>query len=215
MRIKESLICGVDEAGRGPVLGPLVIAKVCIRDREMPKLTEIGVKDSKVLSSTKREEIYDKLEKSSFLDFAFISIAPSIIDKWITERKGLNALEAATISKLIKPELKKCKCQRIFVDSPSTPASFTQELERFEGKTEKVLPETKADKKRLIVGAASIIAKVVRDKKIQRMAEELGISIGSGYPSSPKTRQNLPTVLERAPQYVRQSWKTLEKLELK
>lgn len=208
---KDSLICGVDEAGRGPVLGPMVIASVCIRHQDSLKLPKWGVKDSKALTASKREEIFQKITKKA--DVRYISIPPSTIDEWVLSREGLNALEAFTLTELLTPVMKKVRS--VFVDAPSTPKSFREYIARFGLTSKKVIPEPKADKRRPVVSAASIIAKVIRDNLIKSMAEKLGFEIGSGYPSSPLTRRKLPAILKKEPDFVRKSWKTLEKLELK
>lgn len=204
------LICGIDEAGRGPVVGPLVMARVCIESLKIPKLIKMGVKDSKALSSAHRRKLHKKL--FDLCDTNFIAVPPPRIDKWVQEKEGLNALEAFTASKLLTPIQKEVKM--IFIDSPSTPKSFTNYLKKFGVNLEKVIAESKADKKRPVVSAASIIAKEVRDQRIEEITKEMGFPIGSGYPSSPKTRQALKRILKKRPQYVRRSWKTVEKLGL-
>lgn len=210
-RNQQYILCGIDEAGRGPVLGPLVMSAVSIRVFNIPKLIRMGVRDSKALSPTKRKKIYTKLMKLCNVDF--ITVEPPKIDKWILEGEGLNALEACTASKLLKPVQK--KVEKIFIDAPSTSESFTRYLEKFEVNIDKVVAEPKADKRRPVVSAASIIAKVIRDQKIQEIAKDVGFQVGSGYPSSPKTRRTLGKVLKKKPKYVRRSWKTVEKLGLK
>lgn len=207
---KDFFTCGIDEAGRGPVVGPLVISSVCIKALDIPKLIKIGVRDSKSLSSSKREAIYDKV--LDITDSRYIIISPSQIDKWVLEKEGLNALEAFTISKLLTPIME--RVNKIFIDAPSTPTSFNTYLKSFGVSSEKVVAEPKADLRRPVVGAASIVAKVIRDREIDKISQELGFSIGSGYPSSPTTLQKLPTILEKRPGYVRKSWKTLKRLGL-
>lgn len=205
------ILCGIDEAGRGPVLGPLVMSVVSIRAFNRSRLSRIGVKDSKSLSPAKRKKIYSKLMKLCEVDF--IPVPPPKIDKWVLEKEGLNALEASTASKLLTPIQK--KVEKIFIDTPSTPESFIRYLRKFDVNVDKVIAEPKADKRYPVVSAASIVAKVIRDRKIQEIAEDVGFQIGSGYPSSPKTRRSLENVLKKKPQYVRRSWKTVEKLGLK
>lgn len=210
MMVNSSLVCGIDEAGRGPVLGPLVMAIVCIKPLEPPKLIEWGVRDSKELKASERQVLDTKIKGISKVQSMCIS--PTQIDSWILDGEGLNALEAYTISRLIKTI--KDRVNRIYVDAPSSPRSFYKYLKKYGVNSRNVIPEPKADKHRPVVSAASVVAKVKRDKKIKHIANELGFSIGSGYPSSPETRNILPKILKRKPKFVRKSWKTLEKMGL-
>lgn len=210
MMADPCLVCGIDEAGRGPVLGPLVMAMVCIKPLSVPRFIEWGIRDSKELKPSERQVLYTKIKESS--NVQSLCIQPKQIDNWILDGEGLNALEAYTISKLINPIQN--RVSMIYVDSPSTPRSFHKYLKRYGVDSRKVIPEAKADKYRPVVSAASVVAKVKRDTKIQHMAKELGFAIGSGYPSSSTTRNTLPKILKKKPQFVRKSWKTLEKLDL-
>ena len=58
-----SLICGIDEAGRGPVIGPLVICGVLISEKDLPKLKALDPKDSKLLTPKKRSELEKKIKR--------------------------------------------------------------------------------------------------------------------------------------------------------
>ena len=94
------LVCGVDDAGRGSVLGPLVIAGISIEKSKIKQLVKIGVKDSKQLSPQSREKLYKQI--LSIVDgYHVAKISPRIIDKSVSKNL-LNQLEANYMAKVIK-----------------------------------------------------------------------------------------------------------------
>lgn len=206
------LILGIDDAGRGAVIGPLVIAGVLMKEEDIPKLVQLGVKDSKLLSPRRRELLAVEIKRIA-LKHSVIKLSPKDIDKVVqTGRKlhKLNRLEAQTMAKvieLLKPDI-------AYVD-----ASDVLE-ERFKKHISECLPfkveiisEHKADRKYPIVSAASIIAKVERDKEIAELKEKHG-DFGCGYPTDPKTISFLRRCLKKFgeyPDFVRKSWKPAKK----
>ena len=93
------IVCGVDDAGRGSVLGPLVIAGVSVERAKIKHLSDIGVRDSKQLSPAVRERLYKKI--INFVDDYYIArISPKIIDHSV-RRNRLNHLEAQYMAKVI------------------------------------------------------------------------------------------------------------------
>jgi ribonuclease HII len=202
------LIAGVDDAGRGSVIGPLVIAGVLMREGNLPKLVELKVKDSKLLSPRKREILAVEIKRIAE-KYSVVKLSPKEIDKVVESGRKLhklNRLEAQTMAKVIemlKPDV-------AYVD-----ASDVLE-ERFKHHILEALPiavqiisEHKADRKYPIVSAASIIAKVERDKEIADIAKKYG-EIGCGYPSDPKTMSFLKKCLKEKgeyPEFIRKSWK--------
>lgn len=151
-------ICGVDEAGRGPVIGPLVICAYCIDEKELPELLKLKVKDSKLLTPKQRASLYSKLKKLS-KDFKLAVIPAQEIDSRNAVGTNLNQLEALKIAELLdelRPDV-------VYVDSPTSPKA-----EKFAGmifeksvhKNIKIIAEHKADVKYPVVSAASILAKV-------------------------------------------------------
>ncbi|MEM4256931.1 MAG: ribonuclease HII, partial [Candidatus Diapherotrites archaeon] len=108
------LIAGIDEAGRGPVIGPMVLAIAVIEKKDEDKLLEIGVKDSKLLTPIEREKIYSILEKN-LLEYNFIIVSPNEIDEFV-EKNKLNELEALKAAKLISQLSKNPSI--VYVDSP-------------------------------------------------------------------------------------------------
>ncbi|MEM2911450.1 MAG: ribonuclease HII [Candidatus Bathyarchaeia archaeon] len=208
------LVAGVDDAGRGSVIGPLVIAGVLVKDEDIPKLIERGVKDSKLLSPNRRENLAFEVKKIA-LKHAIIKISPAEIDKVVeTGRKlnRLNRLEAQAMAKVIeqlKPDI-------AYVDASDVlEERFKQHiLEHLPFKVE-VISEHKADRKYPVVSAASIIAKVERDREISKLKAMYG-DFGCGYPTDPKTIRFLKQCLESTreyPEFVRKSWKPAKKLK--
>jgi ribonuclease HII len=177
------IIAGIDEAGRGPAIGPLVMAIALIDESKVDELQKIGVKDSKLLSPLQRERMFHEIKK--VCQFEIISISPQEIDAAVeSETTNLNWLEADTAIKM----LNSYKPQKAFIDCPSAnPKAYTKYLvEKLSFKPELVV-EHKADANYLIVGAASILAKVTRDHAIEELQKKHNVRFGSGYPSDPVT----------------------------
>ena len=205
-------VAGVDDAGRGSVIGPLVIAGVLMEEEELPKLTELGVRDSKLLSPHRRETIAPEIERIA-QRYTVIKLSPKEIDGVVqTGRKlhRLNRLEAQTMAKVIetlKPDV-------AYVDASDVlEERFKQHiLECLSFKVE-IVSKHKADRDYPIVSAASIIAKVERDKEIAELTSKYG-DLGCGYPTDPKTVRFLKQCLEELgeyPDFVRKSWKPAKK----
>ncbi len=179
------LICGIDEAGRGPVIGPLVIAGVSIEEDEERKLKELGVKDSKLLDKKQREDLFKKI-LNLVKDYKILSLTPDIIDEHIkSDKSNLNKLEAETTAEILNV----LKPDKAFIDLPDRNAERYQEFikKNLENKKTKLITEHKADYNYPIVSAASILAKVTRDRYIEFLREKFGEDFGSGYTSDEKT----------------------------
>lgn len=209
----KSLVGGVDEAGRGSVLGPLVIAGVSVRTETLKDLEELGVKDSKLLTAKKRSSLYDEIVRLS-ASVHYISIEPGEIDQYVwygTRRRKLNFLEAVHMARVI-PRL---MASEVFVDAPDTNIpKFTEELSGMIEGCPHIVARHRADRDYVVVSAASIIAKVERDRAIERLRGDHG-DFGSGYPSDPQTISFLCEWVRREgsqPHFSRRSWKTWEKL---
>jgi ribonuclease HII len=208
------LIAGVDDAGRGSVIGPLVIAGVLISEEDMPKLVELGVKDSKLLSPQRREKLAAEIKRIA-KKYTVIKLSPKDVDA-VVERgvklHRLNRLEAQTMAKVIEalqPDI-------AYVDASDVlEERFKQHiLECLPFKVE-IVSEHKADRKYPVVSAASIIAKVERDSEIAELAEKYG-DFGCGYPTDPKTISFLQKCLQKTgeyPDFVRKSWKPAKRVK--
>jgi ribonuclease HII len=206
------LVAGVDDAGRGSVIGPLVIAGVLMREEELPKLVELKVRDSKLLSAYRREVLAVEIKRIA-QKFSVIKILPKEIDMVVEKGRRLhrlNRLEAqkmAEIIEMLKPDI-------AYVDASDVlEERFKQHILECLSFKPKIVSEHKADRKYPIVSAASIIAKVERDKAIAELAGKYG-DLGCGYPTDPKTLDFLRRWLERFgdyPDFVRKSWKPAKK----
>lgn len=201
------ILFGADDAGRGPVLGPMVIAGVTINEKDEYLLKELGAKDSKLLSPKQREELFDKiinLVKSYHVEI----ISPREIDEAVdSENSNLNDLEALNFAKCVnalKPDV-------AIIDCPSTniPA-YTNHLKTYLRVSPQLIIEHKAEKYP-IVAAASIIAKVTRDREIEKIQKNIKEDIGSGYPADPITKEFLKNNWSKHQNIFRHSWETYRK----
>lgn len=197
-------VCGVDEAGRGSLLGPLVIAGVSLKKEKIRKLKSMGVRDSKKLTPLQREKLYKKIIK--FVDNYYIAkINPYTIDKSVNKHE-LNNLEAKYMAKVIS----KLNPNISYVDSCDVnPSRFGKKISKL-AKKDRIKSYHNADNRFVIVSAASIIAKVNRDRAIKKIQKKH--NIGSGYPSDPKTIvfvKNYLSTKNDIPNFVRSSWKTV------
>ncbi len=197
--------CGVDEAGRGPVIGPLVVTIVCAGKAE---LEEIGARDSKTLTRGAREKLEKKIrENSSFVLSKKIS-ARELNE--MMDRINLNEIEENAYSELISKSPYDCT---IYVDSfDVNEKRLSEKLSGMTGK--KVVCEHKADAKYPSVSAASIVSKVMRDMEISNLEKTYG-RIGSGYPADPVTVEFLRASLRSGRDIsgiARTHWKTYKNL---
>lgn len=202
-------ILGIDEAGRGSVLGPLVIAGVVIDKRKEAILDNMGVKDSKKLTPARREVLARKLKKMFVYDTVIFSARD--IDDMRAQGINLNEIERRGMEQLIR----KLDFDSAIVDAVDVkPQRFEDKLKHATGKD--VTAEHKADDRYIEVSAASIIAKQTRDEAIAELNkdyEDIG-GIGSGYPSDPTTKKFLSNyTYNQMPDFVRKSWATVAKLK--
>ncbi len=197
-------ICGVDEAGRGSMLGPLVVAGITISKSKIKLLKKLGVRDSKKLSPTAREHLYKKIIETVD-DYHVIRIPPRVIDKSVANH-SLNHLEAKYMARVIS----KLSPSTAFVDSCDVNSKrFGKEISELTSNT-KIRSYHQADSKFVTVSAASILAKVSRDRAIMRLGKNH--DIGSGYPSDPKTKMFVKKSLRRNRDmpFLRKSWKPVQ-----
>jgi ribonuclease HII len=206
-------VAGVDEAGRGCAIGPLVVAGVIFEEDRLSDLEELGVKDSKKLSPRKRESLAVEIEKMA-IGRSYFDLQPKAIDLVVNRGvkfRRLNYLEAMAMAKVIRD----LAPNEAFVD----PADVV--IERFVGQILRVLPsrpsivsERHADAKFPVVSAASILAKVRRDRLIKELRREHG-DFGSGYCSDWKTIAFLESWFrdnKECPPFIRGSWSTVKRI---
>lgn len=207
------IICGVDEAGRGPVIGPLVIAAVCFDESKLGQLAKLKVRDSKILSSRRRTELANKIKKIAKA-FEIVTISAQEIDSRAAVGLNLNQLEALKISEIIN----KLKPDIVYIDSPTSPrpTKFAELIRAHLERDAQLIAKHKADEKYPVVAAASILAKITRDREISRIKEEVGFDFGSGYPSDKRTMAFLKEHWENElAKYIRKSWGTIKELRKK
>ncbi|MCW4020261.1 MAG: ribonuclease HII [Candidatus Bathyarchaeota archaeon] len=208
------LMCGVDDAGRGAVLGPLVIAGVLVCEEDLKKIVSLGVKDSKLISPPKRRRLAPEIVKI-VKNHHIVRLAPAEIDE-VVENGGklhrLNRLEARAMAEVIR----KLKPDVAYVDASDVlPERFKQHIAEEVPFDVQIVSEHKADKTYPVVSAASIIAKVERDEAIANLRSKYG-DLGSGYISDRKTvgfLENWIRTHGSYPEFVRKSWKPAKRIE--
>ena len=201
------MFCGVDEAGRGSVLGPLVVGTV-FTDSDVG-LSEIGVKDSKKLTPKMREKIYDEIT-SSWTWHVEITTAEGVDE--MRKTMSLNEVELRMFANAVTSH----PTESVYADCPDVnETSFTSRLQNLVGNGVEVIAKHKADDTYPVVSAASIVAKVTRDRMIDDIRSEFDVNIGSGYPSDHYTMDFIRSWIEengRAPAHVRCSWEPVRQM---
>jgi len=201
------LVCGVDEAGRGSMIGPLVIAGVSIKQTKLKALSKIGVRDSKKLTPLARERLYKKIT-NLVDDYVVSKVTPKQVDSFVAKHQ-LNYLEASHMAKVIK----RLKPSVSYVDACDVNAARFGNQIALIANTGKIKSYHHADSTFVIVSAASIIAKVTRDRAIAKLNKEH--NLGSGYPSDAKTVEFVRDWLskhDQVPDFVRKSWSPVKLL---
>ncbi|MDO9043937.1 MAG: ribonuclease HII [Methanobacteriaceae archaeon] len=206
-------ILGIDEAGRGPVLGPLVVCGAVIPQEKIAILERMGIKDSKKLTPSRRNVLARKIRKMA--DCHVVKITAQDIDNLRAKDVNLNEIEKIAMMKIINM----AQADSVIIDSVDVdPARLTRQIKEVVGDEMDVISEHGADDKYIPVAAASIVAKVERDieiEKLNRQYKKMG-GMGSGYPSDPRTKAFLQKFeYDELPDFVRKSWATVEKLKNK
>jgi ribonuclease HII len=205
------LILGIDDAGRGPLIGPMVLAGVLLTKSQEQKIKKAGATDSKLLSQNQRLAL-EKVIKENSISHEIIKSEPKEIDA----SENLNTLEAKKAAYIINALNSKKERVLVLIDCPSTNLlawkntmlSFVNHKENL-----KIKCEHKADLNHTSVAAASILAKVTREEAITNLKKKYG-NLGSGYPSDPKTKAFLKLHGKklRDSGIFRKSWATWKKL---
>lgn len=205
-------VAGLDEAGKGPVIGPMCIGGVLVEDDKLHSIKNLGVADSKKLSPARREDLALKIEKYASKVFV-LEISPFQIDE-LRKIMTMNEIMVVGFSKV----LENIQPDTAYVDAADVKAErfgkkLTENYTQDVSKPITVVSEHKADDKYPIVSAASIVAKVTRDRRVEELRKKIGIDFGSGYPSDRKTKDFLEKWVKEngsLPNFVRHSWKTAE-----
>ena len=198
-------VMGLDEAGRGCVLGPLVVGAYVVQTDQVEAVIQTGATDSKKLSAKRRVSIRELLRPIGTPDV--VEISEAAIDAG-----NMNTLEEEAFGALIMRH----RPDHVIIDAPCHPRGIPNFIKRLLGRldyTPTLTVEPKADLNYPACSAASIFAKVHRDSLIDDL-RVLG-DIGSGYPSDPKTRRWLKSFIENDddfPSCVRTRWGTIDNL---
>jgi ribonuclease HII len=210
------LTLGIDDAGRGPVIGPMILAGCLVTNETEKEFKKLGVKDSKQLTP-KRREILAEIIREKVETFEIALTFPSEIDGKNHDGINLNHVEAIKAAEIINKINKGYKKIRVIVDCPSPNiAKWTDYLKtKIENLSNlEISCEHKADRNHVSVSAASILAKSVREKEMSALKEKYGSEMGSGYCSDPLTCSFLE---KHAHKYrneglFRQTWSTWKKV---
>ncbi len=209
-------ILGIDDAGRGPVVGPMILAGVVVEEKYEAELKKLGVKDSKLIVHSTRERLAKQIaEIAEVIEIEITS--PAEIDEAVMSTSGmnLNKLEAIKMASIVNKALKD-RPGKVYIDCPSTNILSWKNylLEHIEHKNKEFIVEHKADFKYPVVSAASIIAKVTRENEVTKIKKEHNTDFGSGYPADPNTVKWLKEESQKHKDkgIIRKSWQTYKDL---
>jgi len=184
------LILGIDDAGRGPVIGPMVLAGCLITEESQIELKKLGVKDSKELTPKRREMLAERIREIAET-FEITLSHPSEIDDHINNAySNLNKLEAIKTAEIINKINKGFGRIKVIIDCPSVTIEKWKDVLKtkiIDLSNLEIICEHKADKNHVAVSAASILAKSIREREMDKLKEKFGDGIGSGYCSDPAT----------------------------
>jgi len=202
------MICGVDEAGKGPVMGPMVVAAVSVENAKL--IENLGFKDSKLLSSQRRLELFNLIKQNYSYEIEIINVEK--IDEYRMKNQ-LNLLNRKAFEKVIS----RLNPKVAYVDAADVNEErFGREIKvnLTNPNDTDVISMHKADSMIPVVAAASIIAKQTRELEIKKLKKEIG-DFGSGYPSDERTIKFLKSYFHdnsRWPPGTRKSWKTIKRI---
>lgn len=203
-------ILGIDEAGRGCVIGPLVVAGVLVSEEQLEVLRRLGVRDSKKLARARRGALFTQIVQTAQRIFC-VEIEPSEL------AENLTNVELQAMAQIIR----RSSANRVVLDLPVGPRAHKNFIQILRSQTNtdfELIAENGADARYPVVSAASIVAKVHRDRAIEKLREQYG-DFGWGYPAEPKTRAFLEDYFARTgrfPECARAKWRTLKEIsELK
>lgn len=207
-------LIGIDDAGKGPILGPMFLAGVLIKKEDEKLLKDLGARDSKLIQHKERIKLAEEIKKQ-VISFNIQESSPKEIDTAV-ETINLNTLEAKKAAEIINQLNDNKSAIKVVVDCPSvntvawrkTMMSFIKHKDNLD-----IHCEHKADFNYPVVSAASILAKVSREDSVEKIKQQYG-NIGSGYPSDPYTKAFLEKNKDmlKNSDIVRKSWATWKNL---
>lgn len=202
------VIIGIDEAGRGPAIGPMVYGMYVSHLKAVT-----NYKDSKLLTPKQRTSFFEKIKKNGskegIVGFGYYKIHPAYITSHMEARsKNLNEIAKEAVVRLLKEAQSKCKnIVTVYIDGLGDNKKYEEYLKK--SFNLRFVIENKADSKYQVVSGASIVAKVVRDMEVEKY------DCGSGYPADPVTKKWLndnKSDFKGFPEIVRHSWKTVKNM---
>jgi ribonuclease HII len=213
------LVLGIDDAGRGPIIGPMILAGVLLEEKDEQKLRNLGVKDSKQVIQSKRIILAEEIKRTA-VSYYTVAIHANEIDGRESAGLNLNKLEAVKMAAIVNQLNKTKEKIKVFIDCPSTNIKKWQEyLEGYVENTENLefFVEHKADVHHVSCSAASILAKVTREEEVEKIKQRIGKDFGSGYPSDPVTKKFIE---EHGKEYkkegiIRETWATWQNQKTK
>ncbi len=210
---------GIDDAGRGPVIGPMVLVGCLIDDKTATKFRKWGVRDSKQLTPKRREFLAQKI-KDEAETFKIVMADADEINTKQDSGINLNDLEALMTAKIINNINKDSKKIKVIIDCPSTSIVKWRDFLMIKIKNLsnlEIVCEHKADKNHISVSAASILAKSAREKEMDKLREKYGKEMGSGYTSDPTTSKFLTKNVTKHKDsgIFRKNWITWKKAQAK
>jgi ribonuclease HII len=206
---------GIDDAGRGPVMGPMILGGCLIKKSDQKELKELGVRDSKTLTPKRRAFLAEKIKEIA-ISYKLIKIFPDEIDSKKDAGVKLNEVEAIAAAEIIDALNSSKEKLDVVLDCPSTnTVAWKDFLISKLKKTDNLEIESKhkADQTNVSVSAASILAKEEREKEVSKIKEKYGNEIGSGYPADPNTIEFLKNnaIKLKDEGLFRKSWSTYQK----
>jgi len=186
----NELVLGIDDAGRGPLIGPMVLAGCLVTRKLEQEFKKLGVRDSKTLTDARREFLAGEIRKKA-LAFHVVLSHPYEIDARASAGLNLNKIEAIKSAEIINKLTENIHEQvRVIIDCPSTNRESWKNyvLKHIIKKDNLILAcEHKADRDYAACSAASILAKSERERQVRELKKKIGKDFGSGYTSDPTT----------------------------
>ncbi|KAH7639297.1 hypothetical protein HUG17_3330 [Dermatophagoides farinae] len=219
----SGVIVGIDEAGRGPVLGPMIYAAAYCPLSMRAEIEKEKYQDSKTLTEKQRSEMFETIDNDVNIGWSSTILSPIYISNSMLKRSkyNLNAISHDSAISLIRSiQAKGIEIREVYLDTVGPPEKYEQKLRQIFPDIAKIKVSKKADSLYKIVSIASICAKVLRDHLIKHWQFQENLSYnendyGSGYPNDPKTKEFLNKVFDPIfgfPTFVRFSWSTITKI---
>ncbi|KAF2075252.1 hypothetical protein CYY_003428 [Polysphondylium violaceum] len=226
MKDEYDFIMGIDEAGRGPVLGPMVYGACYCPEENENRISKLGFNDSKQLTEKQRESLFSRIiSVPELMGYIVDVIQPEVLSEKMLRKApvSLNVISHQSAIGLVRAVLAKgIKISTLYLDTVGPPQKYQDMLVGLFPEIRTIIVSKKADSLFPIVSAASICAKVIRDHCITSTRfdqlnenadpkQKIGTNFGSGYPGDPLTKKWIVDSKDKVfgyPKFIRYSWKT-------